>query len=332
MSNNRTYYSEEMLINQSFIMFPKWLMMDPEFSKLSNDAKVLYVNLKDRYRLSLKNNWVDKEGRAFLVCKRTSMETMLHKTDKTIKKIMQELIDCKLLIEKRNGMSKPNHIYLLTPSFKNYDEPQFEEDNYIVEEFINNSSEGLEENKTERVTRKNSDSRNEENPIHDKENFRENSNNNSRNNKLLIKESKNLNANIQNSIENSYDENLKLLEDIQKEIVRKYELLPGIFLTDKQLNDVNELVKMIGSGELNSSKDNLMKYIAELSHRDFKDRKGNKIKSLKSYVSMNFKLRSDQMKEEMEFIKKLADEGDFFAQNIINKKTPDYKVFKKEKQ
>ena len=77
-------------------------MVDPEFSKLSNDAKVLYTLLKDRFKLSLKNNWVDKKGRVFIICKRETMQELLHKSKNTISKIVGELVSFNLIEDKQN--------------------------------------------------------------------------------------------------------------------------------------------------------------------------------------------------------------------------------------
>ena len=129
-NTKRSYYTEQILLDESFMTFPKWLMYDPEFSKLSNEAKILYINLKDRFKLSLKNQWIDKHGNVFVVCKRESMEKMLNKSERTVKKIIEELKKAELIEEKQNGQNMPNFIYLLSPTFKGYQDYSFEEDNW----------------------------------------------------------------------------------------------------------------------------------------------------------------------------------------------------------
>lgn len=127
----RLYYTAQMLQDETFMQFPKWLMLDPEFSKLSNDAKVLYTLLKDRFKLSLKNNWIDKEGRVFVICRRDSMQQLLNKSKNTIAKIVGELVKYNLIEDKQNGLTKPNYIYLLMPELSETKEQEFEEDYYI---------------------------------------------------------------------------------------------------------------------------------------------------------------------------------------------------------
>lgn len=45
-----------------FIKIPVVLIKDKAFSELSMEAKVLYSIMKDRLKLSLKNNWIDEKG------------------------------------------------------------------------------------------------------------------------------------------------------------------------------------------------------------------------------------------------------------------------------
>lgn len=141
-----------MLMEEQFMQFPKWLMNDERFSDISNDAKILYTLLKDRHRLSLKNHWIDSDGNVFLICRRQTMEQLLHKSNKTTLKIFQELLDCGLVSEKKNGKNKPNYIYLHIPETITYKEDEYEEDNYIPEEYVepsevsNNSTQKTPEN------------------------------------------------------------------------------------------------------------------------------------------------------------------------------------------
>ena len=120
-------------------MFPRWLMADAEFSKMSNDAKVLYMILKDRFKLSSKNHWIDKEGRVYLICRRESMCELLHKSKNTVTTIVNELIKYNLIEEKHIGFSKPNYIYLLMPQMSDEPELKFDEDNYQGDDVMEQS-------------------------------------------------------------------------------------------------------------------------------------------------------------------------------------------------
>ena len=50
----------------SFYKIPKLLFTDSHFKKVSVEAKVLYGLMLDRMSLSVKNQWLDTEGRAYI--------------------------------------------------------------------------------------------------------------------------------------------------------------------------------------------------------------------------------------------------------------------------
>ena len=51
----------------SFFRIPKLLFRDEAFKSVSTDAKVLYGLMLDRMSLSLKNGWMDTEGRVYII-------------------------------------------------------------------------------------------------------------------------------------------------------------------------------------------------------------------------------------------------------------------------
>ena len=51
----------------SFYRIPKALFQEPRFQSLSTDAKILYGILLDRMSLSVKNGWLDKQNRVFII-------------------------------------------------------------------------------------------------------------------------------------------------------------------------------------------------------------------------------------------------------------------------
>lgn len=50
----------------SFYRIPKLLFTEEYFKKISVEAKVLYGLMLDRMSLSMKNQWFDTEGRAYI--------------------------------------------------------------------------------------------------------------------------------------------------------------------------------------------------------------------------------------------------------------------------
>ena len=51
----------------SFYRIPKALFQEQRFQSLSTDAKTLYGILLDRMGLSVKNGWLDEQGRVYII-------------------------------------------------------------------------------------------------------------------------------------------------------------------------------------------------------------------------------------------------------------------------
>ena len=51
----------------AFYRIPKALFTDKTFGKLSCEAKVLYGLMLDRICLSIRNNWIDDDGHAYII-------------------------------------------------------------------------------------------------------------------------------------------------------------------------------------------------------------------------------------------------------------------------
>ena len=60
------YYGKE-AEQFSFIRIPKILLTHEAFRSLSIQAKVLFGVLLDRMSLSMKNGWLDSEGRVYII-------------------------------------------------------------------------------------------------------------------------------------------------------------------------------------------------------------------------------------------------------------------------
>ena len=111
--NNRRRYTLNDIQRSTFYQMPKFLFED-EFEVLSNDARVLYSLLRDRHELSVKNKWINENGEVYLIFSRESMCSILKRSDKTVTKAMNDLKQHKLIDEQRQGLGKPNLIYLLS--------------------------------------------------------------------------------------------------------------------------------------------------------------------------------------------------------------------------
>ena len=120
---HREVSTKEFNRNQ-FYQFPKWLLLDPAYADLSLGARVLYMILSDRHKLSMMNGWADKQGKIFLLCSREEMASLLKCSEKTARTYMQELKNLNLIKEKWKGWIKQTLIYVLEP-----DDPDITADN-----------------------------------------------------------------------------------------------------------------------------------------------------------------------------------------------------------
>ena len=99
----------------AFYRIPKVLFTDEYFRNLSSDAKVLYGLMLDRMALSIRNNWVDNEGKVYIIFTLEQvMEYMNCGKDKGVK-ILAELDTDKgigLIERVKRGLVKPTIIYV----------------------------------------------------------------------------------------------------------------------------------------------------------------------------------------------------------------------------
>ena len=100
-----------------FYQLPKFLFEDDYFSKMTTDAKVMYALLKDRFELSKINNWIDEENNIYLLYTNKQLCSILQYGEPKIIKLKKELEKFNLIINERQGLNRPNKIYLLEPSY-----------------------------------------------------------------------------------------------------------------------------------------------------------------------------------------------------------------------
>ncbi len=98
--------------NYRFYQMPKFLF-EGDLKKLSINAKVLYSLLRDRHDLSLKNGWADDNGEAYVIYSRESMGDLLGCSQPTVRKAIKQLEEHGLIREKRQGLNKPNIIFIM---------------------------------------------------------------------------------------------------------------------------------------------------------------------------------------------------------------------------
>ena len=119
MSNN--YFTITEQYREKFYQLPKVFFTNDNYKKLSNDAKISYAILKDRLDLSIQNNWVDQDGNIYFIYTVKQLEDILNCGNQKVSKIKKELEKVNLLIQKRQGLNKPNLLYLLKPEIQKSD-------------------------------------------------------------------------------------------------------------------------------------------------------------------------------------------------------------------
>ena len=95
----------------SYFRVPKILFRDIRFKDLSTDAKTLYGILLDRMSLSVKNGWLDGQGRVYIIFPVQEVMDALGCADNKATKLFRELEKFGLIERKRRGLGKPNLIY-----------------------------------------------------------------------------------------------------------------------------------------------------------------------------------------------------------------------------
>ena len=104
----------------SYFRVPKILFRDIKFKDLSTDAKTLYGILLDRMGLSVKNGWLDEQGRVYIIFPVQEVMDALGCADNKATKLFRELEKFGLIERKRRGLGKPDLIYV-----KNFADPRF---------------------------------------------------------------------------------------------------------------------------------------------------------------------------------------------------------------
>lgn len=97
----------------SFYRVPKALVKADLFQKMSGDAKLLYAVLLDRMSLSIKNGWQDQDGNTYIFCTIEEVMDSIHCARQKAVKLLDELEqDFQLIERRRQGLGKPNLIYV----------------------------------------------------------------------------------------------------------------------------------------------------------------------------------------------------------------------------
>ena len=98
--------------NNAFYQFPQWLLKEEPYKNLGDKAKLMYMLLFDRRTLSIKNKWYDDDGQIYMYFTNEQFMQELNCSEKPIIKAKKELAEIGLLEEVRQGINKPNRLYI----------------------------------------------------------------------------------------------------------------------------------------------------------------------------------------------------------------------------
>ena len=99
----------------TFYRVPKLLFTDERFKGLSCEAKLAYGLMLDRMGLSLRNQWLDEDGKVYIIFHAEELAELLGCSRAKIFALMGELDSAGgvgLIERKRFGLGKPSRIYV----------------------------------------------------------------------------------------------------------------------------------------------------------------------------------------------------------------------------
>lgn len=103
---------EQIQTGERFIKIPMAFVESKYYSKFSTEGKYLYGILYNRFQLSLKNGWVDDKNCVYLIYTVEDLCKILGFGKNKVIKLKKELVKYGLLEEVRQGLNKPNLLYL----------------------------------------------------------------------------------------------------------------------------------------------------------------------------------------------------------------------------
>ncbi|MBQ6217174.1 MAG: replication initiator protein A [Erysipelotrichaceae bacterium] len=268
-NNNLIYYSPEMIMQLEFYQFPKWLLT----LELNSDSKLLYMILLDRYKLSLKNGWIDDDNRVYMIYTRSEAMEMLRIGNKKCVKLFDELKGNGLVEERRLGFTKPNILYL---KGINYIKPIVKSENLYEKKLMcQNDTSG-------NLMCQNNTSRSVKRTHHE-----------------VSKQHLNNNYISNNDMNNETDS--KEVQFISPEEIEEWDIDEFYsHLNDQQYQSFERLLKLSNKGVLHSSKESLIDYFKKLILNQWKDASGQPIRNIEGYVKMNFSFYQSQQKRKQE--------------------------------
>lgn len=93
---------------------------------LSNDERMAYALILDRISWSKQNNWVNAKNEVYVYFSAKNLAELFHLSTKTVYRILGKLRRAHLIESERQGLGKPNKLYvcLPEPAYEQYKSPR----------------------------------------------------------------------------------------------------------------------------------------------------------------------------------------------------------------
>ncbi|MFG1567273.1 replication initiator protein A [Staphylococcus aureus] len=220
-------YNLSQVKTERFYQLPKYLFEDAYFKKMSAEAKIMYALLKDRFELSIQNEWVDKNNNIYFIFSNKHLCEYLGYAEQKIIKLKKELISFNLLTQERVGLNKPNRLYLLKPNYdikashsKELPNSQFQNNEFGSSRTVNLSGQELPNSQSNDTENNDTDYIKTENNDTDYIKTESNDTNDLNDNKLTFPSNHTNHSNHNNSNFNNEALKFQLLEELPQSIQR----------------------------------------------------------------------------------------------------------------
>ena len=106
------YFTADDAEEYSFYRIPKPLILNPDYRSVPVEAKMLYGLMLDRMGLSVRNGWLDEQGRVFIYYTVDSVREDLCCGKEKACKLLADLERADLIERRRQGLTKPSITYV----------------------------------------------------------------------------------------------------------------------------------------------------------------------------------------------------------------------------
>ncbi|MEB5953112.1 replication initiator protein A [Enterococcus innesii] len=142
--SNFNFYTANEVYAEKYYQLPKVFFTNEKYKKMSNDSKVAYAILKDRFSYSVKNKWVDKHNRIYFVFTVEELKSILNCAEGKVAKIKKELTEMNLLFQERGGSTWINGTKVNTPNKLYLGKPEATaEDVYLIDAAESQATSGI---------------------------------------------------------------------------------------------------------------------------------------------------------------------------------------------